>query len=61
MNTESKSIIAWVFFIVGLFAFSIIFNTIGLVLGTQIREGGGSSAPMIANGIALVLYVFTLV
>lgn len=53
MNTTSKTIISWVTFVIGLIAFSIIFNTIGLVLGLQVKEEGGSIAPAIANVVAL--------
>ena len=63
MNRDSKNILSWVFAFVGLFFLSVVFNTTGLILGLQVREEGGSSAPAIVNGVLLLIWalsVFTL-
>ena len=60
MNRESKTILSWVFFVVGIFILAVVFNTIGLILGLQVREKGGSSAPAIANGIALGVWAVSM-
>ena len=60
MNRDTKNILSWVFAVVGLLFLSVVFNTIGLVLGLQVREEGGSSAPAIANGASLLLWALTM-
>ena len=59
MSIDSKRILSWIFFAVGIFAFSIIFNTIGLIFGLQIREETGSSAALIANAVALIIWAIS--
>ena len=60
MNRDTKNILSWVFAFVGLLFLSVVFNTIGLILGLQVREEGGSSAPAIANGVSLLLWALTM-
>ena len=60
MNRESKNILSWVFGVVGLFFLSVVFNTIGLILGLQVREEGGSSAPAIVNGVSLLFWALSM-
>ena len=60
MSTTNKTIISWVTFVIGLMVFSIVFNTIGLVLGLQVKEEGGSIAPAIANIVALGFWLLSV-
>ena len=60
MSLKSKEILSWVFFVVGIFVLAVVFNTIGLILGLQIKDKGGSVAPAIANGISLIFWAFTM-
>lgn len=60
MNTDTKNILSWVFAVVGFFVLSVVFNTIGLILGLKVREEGGSSAPAIVNGVLLLFWALTM-
>lgn len=60
MSRESKNILSWVFAVIGLFFLSVVFNTLGLVFGLQVREEGGSSAPAIVNGVLLLFWAFSM-
>ena len=60
MNRDTKNMLSWVFVFVGLLFLSVVFNTIGLILGLQVREEGGSSAPAIANGVSLLLWALSM-
>lgn len=60
MNKESKNILSWVFAVIGFFFLSVVFNSIGLILGLQVREEGGSSAPAIVNGVGLLIWALTM-
>lgn len=60
MSRESKNILSWVFAVIGFFFLSVVFNTLGLVLGLQVREEGGSSAPAIVNGVLLLIWAFNM-
>ena len=60
MSTTNKTIISWVTFVIGLIAFSIVFNTIGLILGLQVKEEGGFIAPAVANVVALGFWLLSM-
>ena len=60
MSRESKNILSWVFAVIGAFFFPVIFNTLGLIFGLQVRDEGGSSAPAIVNGVLLLIGVFMI-
>lgn len=60
MSTETKNILSWVFAVIGLFFLSVVFNTLGLVFGLQVREEGGSSAPAIVNGVLLLIWALSM-
>ena len=60
MNRDTKNILSWVFAVVGLFFLAVVFNTIGLILGLQVREEGGSSAPAIVNGVSLLFWALSM-
>lgn len=56
MNRDSKNMLSWAFAGVGFLFLSVVFNTIGLILGLQVKEEGGSSAPAIVNGVSLLFW-----
>lgn len=60
MSTETKNILSWVFAVIGFFYLSIVFNTLGLVFGLQVREEGGSSVPAIVNGVLLLIWALSM-
>ena len=60
MSRESKNILSWVFAVVGFFFLSVVFNTLGLVFGLQVREEGGSSVPAIVNGVLLLIWALSM-
>ena len=60
MSTETKNILSWVFAVIGFFYLSIVFNTLGLVFGLQVREEGGSPVPAIVNGVLLLIWALSM-
>ena len=60
MSRESKNILSWVFAVIGIFFLSVVFNTLGLIFGLQVREEGGSSAPAIVNGVLLLIWAISM-
>ena len=60
MSTETKNILSWVFAVIGFFFLSVVFHTLGLIFGLQVREEGGSSVPAIVNGVLLLFWAFSM-
>ena len=60
MSKESKNILSWVFAVIGFFYLSIVFNTLGLIFGLQVREEGGSPVPAIVNGVLLLIWALSM-
>ena len=60
MSRESKNILSWVFAVIGIFFLSVVFNTLGLIFGLQVREEGGSSVPAVVNGVLLLIWAFRM-
>lgn len=60
MSIESKNILSWVFAVIGFFFLSVVFNTLGLVFGLQVREEGGSSVPAVVNGVLLLIWALSM-
>lgn len=60
MSKESKNILSWVFAVVGFFFLSVVFNTLGLIFGLQVREEGGSSVPAVVNGVFLIIWALSM-
>lgn len=60
MSTETKNILSWVFAVIGFFFLSVVFNTLGLVFGLQVREEGGSPVPAIVNGVLLLIWALSM-
>ena len=60
MSRESKNILSWVFAVIGLFFLAVVFNTLGLIFGLQVREEGGSSVPAIVNGVLLLMWAVSM-
>ena len=60
MSIESKNILSWVFAVIGFFFLSVVFNTLGLIFGLQVREEGGSPVPAIVNGVLLLIWALSM-
>ena len=60
MSRESKNILSWVFAVIGFFFLSVVFNTLGLIFGLQVREEGGSPVPAIVNGVLLLIWALSM-
>ena len=59
MSLDNKKLLSWICCIVGFFAFAIIFNSIGIYLGMQIKEESDDIKPLIANVVVLILGIMS--